>query len=202
MGRLFSVLFCPFYCLYFRFMIYFFTPYSFEKKLFRAFDSYMNLVQDPESWICFTDGDTLFLRSDFGYHIEEYIKAYPDTGMFTCIASRCHYNIQRLPGDGDANPSLLYHKEIADKLAAEVHLETELIDKRIAGHLMLIKKSTWTLIRRMLMVTAAGKKILGVDTRISDAILAAGMEIRLMKGIYLLHYLRMKEGYDYKGHLL
>lgn len=45
------------------------------------------------------------------------------------------------------------------------------------------------------------KTILGVDTKISRAVLSAGMKIRLMRGIYILHYLRLKEGYDYKKHL-
>ena len=31
-------------------MIYFFTPYSFQKKLFEAYDAYMNLIPNEDDW--------------------------------------------------------------------------------------------------------------------------------------------------------
>jgi hypothetical protein len=181
-------------------MIYFFTPYSFEKKLFEAFDHYMSLIKDPEAWVCFLDGDTAFLRSDFGHKIKEYTEKFPDTGLFTCYASRCHYEIQTLKEGNMEDPSILFHKDIAD-MQAEHQGKVFEIDRRIAGHLMVIKKGTWTRIRSWVMERTMDKQILGVDTKISYAILNAGLKIRLMRGIYILHYLRMKEGFDYKDHL-
>jgi hypothetical protein len=71
----------------------------------------------------------------------------------------------------------------------------------IAGHLMVIRKSTWTRVLPGILLSAAGKKILGVDTKISQAVLAAGLKILLMEDIYLLHYCRLKEGFEYTKHL-
>jgi GT2 family glycosyltransferase len=181
-------------------MLYFFTPYSFEKKLFEAFDHYFGLVGD-EDWICLTDGDTAFLRSDFGIKIKEYIDKYPETGMFTCYASRCHYDIQMLPGYNCEEPSILFHKAMADACDLTYHGQIVEINRRIAGHLMLINKKTWLRIRGWVAQRVVSKNILGVDTKISYAILNAGLKIRLMKGIYIFHYLRMAEGLDYKKHL-
>ena len=102
------------------------------------------------------------------------------------------------------DPSILRHKDICDEIDAANRLQVEEVQRRIAGHLMIIRKGVWKIIRRtaMLQVVAYNKKILGVDTKISYAMLQHGFKIYLMKGIYILHYLRMKEGFDYKNHLL
>lgn len=182
-------------------MIYFFTPYSFEKKLFQAYDQYISLIGDQD-WVCFLDGDTAFLRSDFGFRIKEYTERYPDTGMFVCYASRCHYQFQQVNGGKDMeDPSILRHKEICDETDAKFRLQADEVHRRVAGHLMCIKKTAWTRIRRIVQVNTINKQILGVDTQISYAMLSQKLPIRLMKGIYILHYLRMKEGFDYKEHL-
>lgn len=181
-------------------MLYFFTPYSFDKKLFDAFDHYFGLVKD-EDWVCLTDGDTAFLRSDFGLRIHEYVEKFPDTGMFTCYASRCHYEIQTIPGYSLDEPSILFHKAMADSCDVAYRGHITEINRRIAGHLMVIQKKTWTRIRGWVAEKTAEKNILGVDTKISYAIMNKGLKIRLMKGIYIFHYLRLAEGLDYKKHL-
>ena len=73
-------------------MIYFFTPYSFEKKLFEAYDGYMDLVPNDNDWVCFLDGDTFFFENNFGHQIREYTERYPEAGMFTSYASRSSYS--------------------------------------------------------------------------------------------------------------
>lgn len=183
-------------------MLYFFTPYSFNKKLFEAFDSYMNLVTDPNDWICFMDGDTAFLLPDFGHQIKSYIDAWPETGLFTCHASRCHYNCQKYIYADDSNTDILYHRLKAGEVYRQFNGQVTEINRRIAGHLMVIQKKTWLLVRQEVKETAAGKNILGVDTKISNAILRANLKIRLMKGIYLFHYLRLGEGINNTTHLI
>lgn len=162
----------------------------------------MNLVQDPSDWVCFLDGDTAFLRSDFGHVIQQYINAYPDAGMFTCYASRCHYQVQTRRGTEMNNPSLIYHKDMADKVHEELHGQVKKVNRRIAGHLMVIKKEIWLKIREKVKKNTASKAILGVDTKISYAILELNKDILLMRGVYILHYLRLKRGFGYKEHLL
>ncbi len=182
-------------------MLWFFNPYSFNKKLFEAWDQYMNLVRDPNDWVCMRDGDTMFMLPDWGHQIKHYIEKYPDTGLFTCYASRCHYQPQIRLGTDTESTDLLYHRSHAQKIYDELYGKVKEMDRRIAGHLIVMKKSTWTLIRNDVEYTSRSKNILGIDTKISNAILKKEMKIRLMRGIYLLHYLRMFEGYNYTKHL-
>lgn len=182
-------------------MIYYFIPYALDKKLFNAFDRYMSLVNDPDAWVCFLDGDTAFLLPDWGRVIEDYTRRYPDSGLLTCYASRCHYQCQTHPEADMNQDSIIYHRNMAEK-AALSRYQVDEVNRRIAGHLMVMRKRTWMLIRNEVIRTAASKMILGVDTKISNAIIAKGLKIRIMKGLYIFHYLRMKEGFDFKGHLL
>ncbi len=182
-------------------MIRFVIPYSFDKRLFEAIDYEFSLIANPNDWICFCDGDTAFLRSDFGHQIKRYVERYPDTGMFTSYASRCHYQVQVRKGTDMENPDILYHRQQAQKTFEELDGKVKEIDRRIAGHLMVIQKKTWLQIRDEVKKKASGKKILGVDTKISNSILAAGLKIRLMRGLYIFHYLRMAEGVGHKKHL-
>lgn len=184
-------------------MIYYFTPYSLEKKLFNAIDSYINILPNDDDWACLMDGDTMFLRSDFGHQIQVYINKHPDTGLFTCYTNRCHYSCQRY-GDGMMNQTnIIEHKLLADEITANDHGEVIEIDRRIAGHLMVIKKCTWWKIREEVQdkCNKQQKNIRGVDTKISNAILHAGLKIRLMQGVYIFHYLRMDKYINDTKHL-
>ena len=186
--------------------VHYFSPFAVGKDFLKELDYYFGLLPGPNDWACFTDGDTMFVRSDFGNCIIDYINRYPETELFTCYASRCHYSIQ-VPVIGDLkNPSISFHKSVADELHYNFQptQEIEIINRRIAGHLMLIRKSTWMKIRAdvFLQGRLRQKKILGVDTQISYSMLRAGFHIKLMKGIYLVHYLRFNEGIDNDKHLI
>jgi GT2 family glycosyltransferase len=183
-------------------MLYFFTPYSFGKKLFEAIDSYMNLIHDPEDWICLLDGDTAFLLSDFGHQIQSYIDTYPDTGLFTCFASRCHYSCQLYEYSDPNNTDIQYHRTKAEEVYCRYNGRVKEINRRIAGHLMVIQKKTWLIIREEVLQNSTEKLILGVDTKISNAILKANLKIHLMRGIYIFHYLRLSEGINNTSHLI
>lgn len=183
-------------------MIYFFTPYSFEKKLFQAYDDYMNLLPGEEDWACFLDGDTFFFENNFGHQIQDYIDKYPDTGMFTCYSSRCSYNYMVPKGANQNSDSLMYHRVKSREIYAQLHGHVTEINAHIAGHLICIKKSTWQLIRPEMVRVCDGANILGVDTQISNQLLGHGLKIRLMRGIYLFHYYRFAEGKTNKAHLM
>ncbi len=183
-------------------MIYFFTPYSFEKKLFRAYDDYMNLVPYDNDWACFLDGDTFFFENNFGHQIQEYIDKYPDTGMFTCYSSRSAYSYMVPKGINQESDSITYHRNHSHEIYEKTHLQVKEINSHISGHLMCIKKSTWSLIRPQLLKVCDGANLLGVDTQITNQLLGHGIKIRLMRGIYLFHYYRFVEGKKFKAHLM
>ena len=182
-------------------MIWFFTPYDKEKKLINAINRYFDLVKFDDDWVVIMDGDTAFLNADFGDIIERYTKKYADTGMFTCYASRCHYKIQVPEGVNMFSDSILYHKTIATRQAVIGRNQVLEINRKIAGHLMVIRKGVWDRIKDEVFSKARGKNILGIDSKISYAVLEAGLTIRLMKELYIFHYCRLSEGFDYDEHL-
>ena len=100
----------------------------------------MNL-QQPDDLAVTMDGDTMFQQPDFGHWIQQHIGAHPEAGLFTCYASRCHYSIQELTGVDTDKDSIRYHKLVASLLQDLCAGETAEINRRIAGHLMVIKKS-------------------------------------------------------------
>lgn len=182
-------------------MIWYFTPYSFEKRLFEAWDQYMNLVTDSEDWVCMMDGDIAFLNSDFGHQIQEYIDKYPDAGLFTCYASRSRTPWMMPANHIFSNSNILDHKRKANIYAKKFRAQVEEINDRVTGHLMVIKKSTWATVRNEVKEKTRDKNILSVDSVISRQILQSGLKILLMKGIYVFHYYRHLEGANYKKHI-
>jgi hypothetical protein len=183
-------------------MIWFFTPYSFEKRLFDAWDKYMNLIQDKEDWACMMDGDVAFFRNDFGHHIREYIDKYPGFSLFSCYASRSGTDWM-LPKDHQfSSQDIIVHKKLAEKYFVEQHLGITDLNNRVTGHLMVIQKKTWLNIRDEVKRISSDRTLLGVDTIISRQVLATGGKVGLMQGIYVFHYYRHLEGRSNKSHLL
>lgn len=182
-------------------MLYFSTPYAFDQRLAIAYDREFERLPSDEDWLCITDGDTAFLRADFGLHIQQYIDKYPGTGLFSCYASRCHYKYL-IPNDGnEASTDILFHKKIADIHAKNFTLVVKEVNANIAGHLMVIQKKTWLSIRAAVLNRAVNETLEAVDTAISKAILAGSKKILVMRGIYIFHYCRLAEGYSYRRHL-
>ena len=183
-------------------MIWFFTPYSFEKRMFEAWDKYMGLVPDPEDWVCMMDGDILFLLADFGHQLQEYIDLYPGAGMFTCYASRAHRKAFIPKGTNIKEASILYHHSKAEKMRKDFQGKVKVIPEESLGHLLMMKKGIWLKIRDRVAELCAKQKILGVDVRISRAVREQEMKILLMRGVYVLHFFRMKYGTGQRDILL
>lgn len=183
-------------------MIWFFTPYAFDKRLFDAWDTYMALVQDPNDWVCMMDGDIAFFRNDFGHHIEDYTKKYPDVSIFSCYASRSGTDWM-MPAPNQFNSTdILTHRKMAENQAVNHRMELTDLNRRVTGHLMVIKKQTWLDIRESAKQATSSRTILGIDTSICNQVLAAGGRIVLMRGIYVFHYYRHMEGRSYRNHLM
>lgn len=176
------------------------TPYSFNRKLLEAYEAIFNLVND-EDWVCFMDGDVAFLEmADFGHVLQDYIKNYPDTGMFTCYASRCHYQPQMRQGVDMDQDSIKYFAKASLEARKQLHPKVKLMNRRVAGHLLMLQKKVWLKILPNLKskIIAKNKRIKGFDTQLSYSILEAGFDIRVMRGILLFHYLRFLTGENSK----
>lgn len=183
-------------------MIYFFTPYSFEKKLFEAYDTYMNLLPSDDDWACFLDGDTCFFENDFGHQIKRYTEKFPGAGILTSYSSRSAYQFMVPKDTLQDSDSITYHRKRSQEILKKYDGLVKVIDDHIAGHLMCIRKKTWKIIRTKLQKVVDGANLLGVDTQISNLVRSYGMKILLMRGLYLFHYYRLVEGKKYKDHLM
>ena len=174
------------------------TPYSFNKRLFEAYDDAFSLVDDTD-WICFLDCDAAFLEmSDFGHVLQEYIDKYPETGIFTSYASRCHYAPQMRKGTDIHNKDITVVAQMAVNARQDLHLEVKNMNRRIAGHLIMMQKRKWMQIRKHLQELSAGKQILGFDTKLSYSVMHYGYDIRVMRGVLIFHYLRQLTGKNHR----
>jgi hypothetical protein len=122
----------------------------------------MQVRLKPDDWAVIAHVDKMFLQPDFGHQIQRHIETNPEAGLFNCCASRCHYKIQQVTRAHLLNDSILYHKEIANEMKQGSSGVSSAITRRIAGYLMVIRKSTWDKILPEVRVTASEKRIPGV----------------------------------------
>lgn len=172
------------------------VPYSFNQSLFEAYNSTFELVNSND-WVCFKDGDACFLEmSDFGGVLSQYIERYPNTGIFTSYASRCHYKYQTIPELDQEQDSIKYWAEQSIKAREKMHLQAVNVKPKIAGHLIMMKKEIWETIKPKLQqkLKANPKHILGFDNWLSRSVLECGYDIKVMRGVLLFHYLRFLTG--------
>lgn len=178
--------------------IHYFTPYSLERDLGKAYNDTVKLVTDKEDWICLVDADLMFLTPDFGHQIKEIIDLYPNTGLFSCYVNRVGTKEQCHNGIISEEPNILHHRKIAIQLAKENRHKIKEIQNPFSGHLMLFKKETWDLIGG----APEGRGILSVDNTITNRMAHHGYKMLVMEGVYCFHYYRLAEGRTNKSHLL
>lgn len=174
--------------------IYYFTPFASDKNLGAAYNRYMELIPNDEDWVCFTDADTMFLCPDFGQQILNVVRKYPEAGMFTCYTNRVGNTAQLYGGVMSSVTDIRYHRKLAQQVWLKNKTNVIRLSKPISGHMMIIRKGIWK-------ETKFVNGLLGVDNKISEALLKKKLPVYLMKGVYLLHYYRMVEGEKFTKHL-
>lgn len=173
-------------------MIYYFTPFDLDKNLGRAYNQYCTLVPNDEDWICFTDGDSMFLTSNYGQQIQDIINKYPEVHLFTCLTNRVGNVRQRYNGEMSNVSDIMYHRQVALDLQKNCYDQIQYINKFISGHFMLFKKKTWS------EIGGFPDGLLRVDNKFSTRVLRKPGIIAVMKGVYLFHYYRLHAGSDAK----
>lgn len=179
-------------------MLYFFTPYSTEKDIGKAYNQYMSLLPNDDDWAVLMDGDSMFLLPDFGHHIQSIIDKYPDVGLFTCYTNRVGCKEQCYNNILSEDPNILNHKQIALNLQREKRNNIKEIKKVISGVVMIVNKKTWEHVGKF----PEEMGILSVDNHFSAQILRNRRKIFLMEGVYVLHFYRLDTGIKEKSHLL
>lgn len=175
--------------------IWYFKPYAEDKDLGRAYNEYCQLVGDND-WICLMDGDSMFLRSNYGHIIRRYIDAYPECALFVPVTNRVGKGSHCYQGKRSENPDMSHHKRIADSLCESTQVKSMDHVRYPSMPCFIFSKKTWK--------TVGGfdqtGRILGVDVRFSKKVMATGRAYR-MEGLYLLHYYRLNEGYKSLVHV-
>jgi len=176
--------------------VWYSTPFSPEKNIGRAYNDFCEMVPDND-WICLRDGDSMFLRPDWGAQIAEIIRLHgKDYDLLGCVTNRLNSERQRpFPGDFD-NTDILYHKQVADRLYAAHKTDVQNHREPVAGLLMLFPKRIWKEVKFR-------EKSIYFDSEFGKDLLKRGGRVGLMTGLYVLHFYRWdKENpRGYKKHL-
>lgn len=169
-------------------------PFRSDKNLGKAYNDEMALIPDGDH-VCFRDIDTLLLTPNTPRIIEGYITRFPDA-VLTCYTnrisplSRKQLFRQQMSDDSD----IVHHMEIAEK--QEANDSVSRINHTISGFLLVFSKELW----KLYPFKETGL-CLGIDTEWSRRLLANGVPILRMNGVYCWHTYRIKNGVTYKQHL-
>lgn len=175
-------------------------PYSTEKNLGKAYNESMALVGDNDH-ICFRDGDTCWLTPDYGVHLSEYVRLYPNA-ILTCWTNRINEK---------AEQQYPHHRNVTD---LEVHLREAIDVKKnlynvtslhgfVSGFCMVVPKSVWNNHKFAEVQHYEDRgpyNLLGVDNDFTNRVRAAGVPVLRMDGLYIWHTYRLLD--NSKQHLL
>lgn len=173
------------------------TPFARDKNLGRAYNEEFKKI-GPKDWLVIRDIDTILLTPEAPNIIEDYINAFPGTGIFTCFCNRVSPSAKAQLHDGmcSINFDIRHHTRLAQNYSESKQTATE-INHVISGMLMVISKKTWNKIK----FSETGK-CLAVDHLYSQSVLSAGLKIRRIDRLYIFHAYRILNGINDKKHLL
>lgn len=175
--------------------LFFFSPFSFEKHLFAAYDAYMSLLS-ADDWACLMDLDTCFLTSDAPRIMKENIENNPDIKMWTTKTNRVGNKIQNWGFTISKLSDIIDHREIAVWLAKTHRNNILTTMEPISGMVMIIQKKMWDTISK-----PKKDALLGIDTHISREVLKTS-GIGIMEGVYTFHYYRLDKKVTDTTHLI
>jgi GT2 family glycosyltransferase len=173
------------------------TPFAEDKNLGKAYNQAFEDVEERD-WVCLIDHDVLFLTPDAINLMYEYVRSFPDTGLFTCYTNRIHPLAaeQLLDGQVNENTCIKYHSERAYN-QKRFGISVSEIKHPISGFLMLISRKMWNKVK-----FSESGKCLGVDNDFSANILQTGKKIYRMNSVYVWHTYRLMNGIKDKTHLV
>ena len=157
----------------------------------------MRLLPSTNDFACFVDGDAMFTTHYFGRQIEHIIKTNPDCGLFTAMTNRVGTNYQCVPGMWENN-DMADHWQKGRELQNTYSNQTVDITNHppLSGVLILLRKNEWQQAGGFLE-----NKMLGIDNSIHYRVRDNGGQVKLMTGVYILHYYR-GGNIENKKHLL
>jgi hypothetical protein len=172
-------------------MIYYITPYRLDKDIGRAYNDYIKLLP-PDSWICLTDGDVMFLQPDWGHFIEEIRANNLEYDLITANTNRLGDPNLCYHGEFSADMDLQHHYKIAKAARAEYGATVE--DCRGAGGVLM-------LFHRKLWVEMGGFQSASfhADGQFCKTLRQRRKKIGIARGLYVFHAYRLWKA---KGNLV
>lgn len=187
-----------------------------HKNLGRAYNEAMAAAPE-DSHVILRDGDTCWLTPDYGVHIAEYIRLYPDA-VLTCwtnrINERAEQQSKMIVHHGDS--FIRDQSDIRKATDMIIHLHAAKIQTKnlyqvtplhgfVSGFCLIVPKSVWnnhkfTEVQKY--EDRGPTNMLGVDNDFTNRIRAAGIQVLRMDGIYIWHTYRLLTGDTDKSHLL
>ena len=184
-------------------MIYDISVFDFtgEKNLGKAYNDTMRLLGDNDH-ACFRDGDTCWLTPDYGVHLAEYVRLYPNA-ILTCWTNRINEKAeQQAQGINRENDLMRFHIKIAIDLQDNLYNVTSL-HGFVSGFCMVVPKSVWNkhkFAEAQVYEDRGPHNLLGVDNDFTNRVRAAGVPVLRMDGLYIWHTYRLLT--NSKEHLL
>lgn len=175
-------------------------PYSTKKNLGKAYNDAMALVPNSDH-ICFRDGDTCWLTHDYGMHLAEYVRLYPDA-ILTCWTNRINEKAEQQFKCPRNEPDMRAHMVIA--MNQKNHLyEVTPLQGFVSGFVMVVPKKIWNdhkFSEHQVYSDRGPHNLLGVDNDFTNRVRKAGIPVLRMDGLYIWHTYRLLT--DTKEHLL
>lgn len=170
----------------------FVVPYAFDKNLGRVYN--MIMERSDADYVCLMDGDIMFLHNDFGHHIANVIRRYPDGGIYTCLTNRIGNPEQRFEGKISTEKNILRHKKIAEHLRKRYGYKAVKATSRTSMLLSVISRKVWEEFRFK-------DGLMGVDWDFSSRVMEK-YPVYIMQGLYVFHLYRLGDGgVNYTDHL-
>lgn len=172
-------------------MIFDIIPYSTEKNLGKAYNDAIAGLPD-DCHVCLRDGDTCWLTPDYGVHLAEYVRLYPNA-VLTCWTNRINEKAeQQSPGWRDC-PDMATHLKVAETTKQNLYQVTHL-HGFISGFCLVFPKSLWQqhkFAEKQVYEDRGPHNLLGVDNDWTNRVRAAGVPVLRMDGIYIWHTYRL-----------
>jgi len=180
-------------------------PYSTEKNLGKAYNDAFRNTSDEVTHICFRDGDTCWLTPDYGVHLAEYVRLYPNA-VLTCWTNRINEKAEQQINIGGVRDEVDFttHLKYADARKKDLYKVTPL-HGFVSGFCMVVPKSVWNkhkFAEVQVYEDRGPHNLLGVDNDFTNRVRAAGVPVLRMDGLYMFHIYRMLQGDHDKTHLL
>lgn len=170
-------------------MIHHLTPYNLHGNIGKGINDAVAEVSSPCDWICLRDGDTMFLRADWGKRIDATINKFGDEyGLMSCFTNRLNPNSMQHQLHGGVCSNETYidkHIEIYDTYPKEPEMNFVPNGKVVAGFFMLFQKKLW------LNLGGFVENTLHFDSDFTMRAQQKGVKVGVMTNLYVFHIYRI-----------